>query len=141
MTTWYHFLVTRLLYCHPTVKHVELHLYAQVTYFAIRAICLLFLRNLGGPLPRENTSGIARHNLSVTSLCIPQSSLDMFLGGESSPEPLDIILLAAFEFDIHQVIKECRWFLSSFCFEFLICIWLTSWFETKQHRNQKAGKL
>ncbi|ERE67241.1 nuclear pore complex protein Nup85, partial [Cricetulus griseus] len=37
-----------------------------------------------------------------------QSSLDMFLGGESSPEPLDNILMAAFEFDIHQVIKECR---------------------------------
>eukprot|EP00074_Homo_sapiens_P053273 XP_005257747.1 nuclear pore complex protein Nup85 isoform X4 [Homo sapiens] len=37
-----------------------------------------------------------------------QSSLDLFLGGESSPEPLDNILLAAFEFDIHQVIKECR---------------------------------
>lgn len=38
----------------------------------------------------------------------PQSSLDLFLGGESSAEPLDNILLAAFEFDIHQVIKECR---------------------------------
>ena len=38
----------------------------------------------------------------------PQSSLDLFLGGESSPEPLDNILMAAFEFDIHQVIKECR---------------------------------
>lgn len=37
-----------------------------------------------------------------------QSSLDLFLGGESSPEPLDNILMAAFEFDIHQVIKECR---------------------------------
>lgn len=38
----------------------------------------------------------------------PQSSLDLFLGGESNPEPLDNILMAAFEFDIHQVIKECR---------------------------------
>ncbi|XP_042306220.1 nuclear pore complex protein Nup85 [Sceloporus undulatus] len=73
MTTWYHFLVTRLLYCHPTVKHVELHLYAQ-------------------------------------------SSLDLFLGGESSPEPLDSILLAAFEFDIHQVIKECSIALSNWWF-------------------------
>ncbi|KAM6473325.1 nuclear pore complex protein Nup85 [Liasis olivaceus] len=73
MTTWYHFLVTRLLYCHPTVKHVELHLYAQ-------------------------------------------SSLDMFLGGESIPEPLDSILLAAFEFDIHQVIKECSIALSNWWF-------------------------
>ncbi|KAJ7316009.1 hypothetical protein JRQ81_002171 [Phrynocephalus forsythii] len=73
LTTWYHFLVTRLLYCHPTVKHVELHLYAQ-------------------------------------------SSLDMFLGGESSPEPLDTILLAAFEFDIHQVIKECSIVLSNWWF-------------------------
>ncbi|XP_015266227.1 PREDICTED: nuclear pore complex protein Nup85 isoform X2 [Gekko japonicus] len=73
MTTWYHFLVTRLLYCHPTVKPMELHLYAQ-------------------------------------------SSLDQFLGGESSPEPLDIILLAAFEFDIHQVIKECSIALSNWWF-------------------------
>lgn len=38
----------------------------------------------------------------------PQSSLDLFLGGKSRPEPLDNILMAAFEFDIHQVIKECR---------------------------------
>uniref|UniRef100_A0A8D2LE44 Nuclear pore complex protein Nup85 n=1 Tax=Varanus komodoensis TaxID=61221 RepID=A0A8D2LE44_VARKO len=73
MTTWYHFLVTRLLYTHPTVKHMELHLYAQ-------------------------------------------SSLDLFLGGESSPEPLDSILLAAFEFDIHQVIKECSIALSNWWF-------------------------
>lgn len=34
--------------------------------------------------------------------------MDLFLGGESSPEPLDTILMAAFEFEIHQVIKECR---------------------------------
>uniref|UniRef100_A0A670JGM8 Nuclear pore complex protein Nup85 n=1 Tax=Podarcis muralis TaxID=64176 RepID=A0A670JGM8_PODMU len=73
MTNWYHFLVTRLLYCHPTVKHVELHLYAQ-------------------------------------------SSMDLFLGAESSPEPLDIILLAAFELDIHQVIKECSIALSNWWF-------------------------
>ncbi|XP_066471180.1 nuclear pore complex protein Nup85 [Tiliqua scincoides] len=73
MSTWYHFLVTKLLYCHPTVKHVELHLYAQ-------------------------------------------SSLDLFLGGENSPEPLDTILLAAFEFDIHQVIKECSIALSNWWF-------------------------
>ncbi|KAJ8786966.1 hypothetical protein J1605_023221 [Eschrichtius robustus] len=64
LSTWYHFLVSRLLYSHPTVKPTDLHFYAQ-------------------------------------------SSLDLFLGGESSPEPLDNILMAAFEFDIHQVIKEC----------------------------------
>ncbi|VTJ59350.1 nuclear pore complex protein Nup85 isoform X2 [Marmota monax] len=64
LSNWYHFLVTRLLYSHPTVKPIDLHFYAQ-------------------------------------------SSLDMFLGCESSPEPLDNILMAAFEFDIHQVIKEC----------------------------------
>lgn len=45
-----------------------------------------------------------------------QSSLDMFLGGESSPEPLDNILMAAFEFDIHQVIKECSIALSNWWF-------------------------
>uniref|UniRef100_A0A3P8RIE5 Nuclear pore complex protein Nup85 n=1 Tax=Astatotilapia calliptera TaxID=8154 RepID=A0A3P8RIE5_ASTCA len=62
--TWYHFLVTRLLFCHPTVKLTELHYYAQ-------------------------------------------SCMTMFLDSRSVPEPLDNILLAAFEFDIHQVIKEC----------------------------------
>lgn len=45
-----------------------------------------------------------------------QSSLNMFLGGESSPEPLDNILMAAFEFDIHQVIKECSIALSNWWF-------------------------
>lgn len=30
LSTWYHFLVTRLLFCHPTVKATELHFYAQV---------------------------------------------------------------------------------------------------------------
>ncbi|XP_047613557.1 nuclear pore complex protein Nup85 isoform X1 [Phacochoerus africanus] len=48
--------------------------------------------------------------------CYAQSSLDLFLGGESSSEPLDNILLAAFEFDIHQVIKECSIALSNWWF-------------------------
>uniref|UniRef100_A0A8D2PUJ8 Nuclear pore complex protein Nup85 n=1 Tax=Zosterops lateralis melanops TaxID=1220523 RepID=A0A8D2PUJ8_ZOSLA len=73
MTTWYHFLVTRLLYSHPTVKPMELRFYAQ-------------------------------------------SSMDLFLGGESSPEPLDLILMAAFEFEMHQVIKECSIVLSNWWF-------------------------
>ncbi|XP_012893544.1 PREDICTED: nuclear pore complex protein Nup85 isoform X1 [Dipodomys ordii] len=73
LSNWYHFLVTRLLYSHPTVKPIDLHFYAQ-------------------------------------------SSLDMFLGGESSSEPLDNILMAAFEFDIHQVIKECSIALSNWWF-------------------------
>ncbi|XP_069337804.1 nuclear pore complex protein Nup85 isoform X2 [Eulemur rufifrons] len=73
LNNWYHFLVTRLLYSHPTVKPIDLHIYAQ-------------------------------------------SSLDLFLGGESSPEPLDNILMAAFEFDIHQVIKECSIALSNWWF-------------------------
>ncbi|XP_062495848.1 nuclear pore complex protein Nup85 isoform X3 [Pezoporus occidentalis] len=73
MTTWYHFLVTRLLYSHPTVKPMELRFYAQ-------------------------------------------SSMDLFLGGECSPEPLDTILMAAFEFEIHQVIKECSIALSNWWF-------------------------
>ncbi|KAH0629481.1 hypothetical protein JD844_011571 [Phrynosoma platyrhinos] len=50
----------------------------------------------------------------METLC--KSSLDLFLGGESSPEPLDSILLAAFEFDIHQVIKECSIALSNWWF-------------------------
>uniref|UniRef100_A0A8C3YLZ3 Nuclear pore complex protein Nup85 n=1 Tax=Catagonus wagneri TaxID=51154 RepID=A0A8C3YLZ3_9CETA len=73
LSNWYHFLVTRLLYSHPTVKPMDLHRYAQ-------------------------------------------SSLDVFLGGESNTEPLDNILLAAFEFDIHQVIKECSTALSNWWF-------------------------
>ncbi|XP_006199439.1 nuclear pore complex protein Nup85 [Vicugna pacos] len=73
LSNWYHFLVTRLLYSHPTVKPMDLYFYAQ-------------------------------------------SSLDLFLGGESSPEPLDNILMAAFEFDIHQVIKECSIALSNWWF-------------------------
>ncbi|OXB76973.1 UNVERIFIED_CONTAM: hypothetical protein H355_014795 [Colinus virginianus] len=77
MTTWYHFLVTRLLYSHPTVKPMELRFYAQ-----------------------------ARDT----------SSMDMFLGEESSPEPLDTILMAAFEFELHQVIKECSIALSNWWF-------------------------
>lgn len=70
LSTWYHFLVTRLLFSHPTVKPTDLHYYAQ-------------------------------------------SSMDMFL---SVPEPLDSILLAAFEFDIHQVIKDCSIALNNWWF-------------------------
>lgn len=35
--------------------------------------------------------------------------MTMFLDPRSVPEPLDSILLAAFEVDIHQVIKDCRY--------------------------------
>lgn len=30
LSTWYHFLVTRLLFTHPTIKPPDLHYYAQV---------------------------------------------------------------------------------------------------------------
>ncbi|KAM4598192.1 nuclear pore complex protein Nup85 [Polymixia lowei] len=73
MSTWYHFLVTRLLFSHPTVKPTELHYYAQ-------------------------------------------SCMAMFLDPRSVPEPLDSILLAAFEFDIHQVIKDCSIALNNWWF-------------------------
>ncbi|KAL6102829.1 nup85 [Pungitius sinensis] len=73
LSTWYHFLVTRLLFSHPTVKPTELHYYAQ-------------------------------------------SCLTMFLDSRSVPEPLDNILLAAFEFDIHQVIKDCSIALNNWWF-------------------------
>uniref|UniRef100_A0A3Q2Q8P3 Nuclear pore complex protein Nup85 n=1 Tax=Fundulus heteroclitus TaxID=8078 RepID=A0A3Q2Q8P3_FUNHE len=72
-TTWYHFLITRLLYCHPTVKPIELHYYAQ-------------------------------------------SCLTMFLDSRSVQEPLDSILLAAFEFDIYLVIKDCSIVLNNWWF-------------------------
>lgn len=71
--TWYHYMVTRLLYGHPSVKPIELHFYAQ-------------------------------------------SCLTMFLDSRSVPEPLDSILLAAFEFDIHQVIKDCSIALNNWWF-------------------------
>uniref|UniRef100_A0A3Q3J4L5 Nuclear pore complex protein Nup85 n=1 Tax=Monopterus albus TaxID=43700 RepID=A0A3Q3J4L5_MONAL len=71
--TWYHFLVTRLLFCHPTVKPTELHFYAQ-------------------------------------------SCMTIFLDLRSVPEPLDSILLAAFEYDIHQVIKDCSIALNNWWF-------------------------
>lgn len=73
LSTWYHFLVTRLLFNHPTVKPTELHYYAQ-------------------------------------------SCMTMFLDSRSVPEPLDSILLAAFEFDIHQVIKDCSIALNNWWF-------------------------
>lgn len=31
LSNWFHFLVTRLLYSHPTVKPIDLHFYAQVS--------------------------------------------------------------------------------------------------------------
>ncbi|KAG7325967.1 hypothetical protein KOW79_010892 [Hemibagrus wyckioides] len=71
--TWYHLLISRLLFSHPTVKPAELHYYAQ-------------------------------------------SSMDMFLDSHSAPEPLDSILLAAFEFDLHQVIKDCSIALNNWWF-------------------------
>ncbi|XP_060760323.1 nuclear pore complex protein Nup85 isoform X2 [Neoarius graeffei] len=71
--TWYHLLISRLLFSHPTVKPAELHYYAQ-------------------------------------------SSMDMFLEPHSAPEPLDSILLAAFEFDLHQVIKDCSFALNNWWF-------------------------
>ncbi|RXN01065.1 Nuclear pore complex protein Nup85 [Acipenser ruthenus] len=45
-------------------------------------------------------------NSNLETIC--KSSMDLFLDNRSAPEPLDSILLAAFEFDIHQVIKDCR---------------------------------
>uniref|UniRef100_A0A673XV44 Nuclear pore complex protein Nup85 n=1 Tax=Salmo trutta TaxID=8032 RepID=A0A673XV44_SALTR len=65
LSTWYHFLVTRLLFSHPTVKPTDMH---------------------------------------------------MFLDTRCVPEPLDSILLAAFEFDIHQVIKDCSIALNNWWF-------------------------
>uniref|UniRef100_A0A8C1ZVS7 Nuclear pore complex protein Nup85 n=1 Tax=Cyprinus carpio TaxID=7962 RepID=A0A8C1ZVS7_CYPCA len=73
LSTWYHFLVTRLLFTHPTIKPPDLHYYAQ-------------------------------------------SSMNMFLGPRAPPEPLDIILLSAFEFDLHQVIKDCSIALNNWWF-------------------------
>lgn len=35
LSNWYHFLVTRLLYSHPTVKPTDLHFYAQVSLSSV----------------------------------------------------------------------------------------------------------
>ncbi|XP_047563243.1 nuclear pore complex protein Nup85 isoform X2 [Lutra lutra] len=100
LNNWYHFLVTRLLYSHPTVKPIDLHLYAQGSLHSSPPVPLSLCFHLGIEWVPN----------------FPQSSLDLFLGGESSPEPLDSILLAAFEFDVHQVIKECSIALSNWWF-------------------------
>lgn len=39
LSNWYHFLVTRLLYSHPTVKPIDLHFYAQVSLSSGRSGC------------------------------------------------------------------------------------------------------
>lgn len=42
LSTWYHFLVTRLLFCHPTIKPPDLHYYAQVnTHTALMKLSLI----------------------------------------------------------------------------------------------------
>ncbi|WAQ96054.1 NUP85-like protein [Mya arenaria] len=62
--TWYHMLVSKMLYQRPTVKSVDLHYYAQ-------------------------------------------ASMDEFRGDGRMSE-MDSILLSTLEFDVHQVIKDCR---------------------------------
>ncbi|XP_062886911.1 nuclear pore complex protein Nup85 isoform X2 [Mobula hypostoma] len=73
LSTWYHFLVSRLLYSHPSIKPTELYQYAEVC-------------------------------------------LDHFFPYESRPDSLDLILLAAFEFNIHQVLKDCCLVLNNWWF-------------------------
>ncbi|XP_067913904.1 nuclear pore complex protein Nup85 isoform X2 [Heterodontus francisci] len=73
LSTWYHLLVSKLLYCHPTVKPTDLYQYAE--------ICL-----------------------------------DNFSTYGSQPDALDRILLAAFEFNIHQVLKDCSIVLNNWWF-------------------------
>ncbi|XP_069785475.1 nuclear pore complex protein Nup85 isoform X2 [Narcine bancroftii] len=73
LSTWYHFLVSRLLYTHPSIKPTEIYQYAEVC-------------------------------------------LDHFIPPGSRPDPLDHILLAAFEFNIHQVLKDCCFILNNWWF-------------------------
>ncbi|XP_048466830.1 nuclear pore complex protein Nup85 isoform X1 [Rhincodon typus] len=73
LSTWYHLLVSKLLYCHPTVKPTDLYQYAE--------ICL-----------------------------------NNFMSSGSKPEALDRILLAALEFNIHQVLKDCCVILNNWWF-------------------------
>lgn len=113
MTTWYHFLVSRLLYSHPTVKHMELHLYAQVTWGNVpwRAmlafpfllptcptppLCILpfHLVSVGGSIRAALLDDILfRHCMWTRHLCIqqphngaiPSLPLLLFLGGSIEP--------------------------------------------------------
>uniref|UniRef100_A0A4W3GEP2 Nuclear pore complex protein Nup85 n=1 Tax=Callorhinchus milii TaxID=7868 RepID=A0A4W3GEP2_CALMI len=73
LTTWYHYLVTKLLYSHPSVKPTDLHHFAEVC-------------------------------------------LDQFTRDSNGPDALDRILLSAFEFNIHQVLKDCSVALSNWWF-------------------------
>ncbi|XP_055510012.1 nuclear pore complex protein Nup85 isoform X1 [Leucoraja erinacea] len=73
MSTWYHFLVSKLLFTHPSVKPTELYQFAEVC-------------------------------------------LDHFIPYGSRPDPLDHILLAVFEFNIHQVLKSCCLVLNNWWF-------------------------
>ncbi|XP_078257347.1 nuclear pore complex protein Nup85 [Rhinoraja longicauda] len=73
MSTWYHFLVSKLLFSHPSIKPTELYQFAEVC-------------------------------------------LDHFIPYGSRPDPLDHILLAVFEFNIHQVLKDCCFVLNNWWF-------------------------
>ncbi|XP_075418316.1 nuclear pore complex protein Nup85 [Tenrec ecaudatus] len=112
--------------------HEECERYLQDGTFApsphLSLLCQILLGNEAVILEQKELLGNWYH-LMVTQLLYShptvkptelhsyaQSSLDLFLGGESSPEPLDNILMAVFEFDIHQVIKECSIALSNWWF-------------------------
>uniref|UniRef100_A0A4W3GDF1 Nuclear pore complex protein Nup85 n=1 Tax=Callorhinchus milii TaxID=7868 RepID=A0A4W3GDF1_CALMI len=75
LTTWYHYLVTKLLYSHPSVKPTDLHHFAEV-----------------------------RESMVFSGLY------------SNGPDALDRILLSAFEFNIHQVLKDCSVALSNWWF-------------------------
>ena len=123
LSTWYHFLVSRLLFSHPTVKPTELHYYAQVLQHTLHD-CITQHAMLSYDRKKRfkatidvsfiefgllcDRLSVCCYKVSVSWWCVLQSSMDMFLDMRNAPEPLDSILLAAFEFDIHQVIKDCR---------------------------------
>ncbi|XP_078063807.1 nuclear pore complex protein Nup85 [Mustelus asterias] len=73
LSTWYHLLVSKLLYTNPTIKPADVYQHAE--------------------------------------LC-----LDHFVSSGSKSDALDRILLAAFEFNIHQVLKDCSVILNNWWF-------------------------
>ncbi|KQK73440.1 nuclear pore complex protein Nup85 [Amazona aestiva] len=91
--------------------HEECQRYLQDGTFAsnshMESICKILLGDEDAILEKKELMTTWYHFLS---------SMDLFLGGECSPEPLDTILMAAFEFEIHQVIKECSIALSNWWF-------------------------
>ncbi|KAF3846441.1 hypothetical protein F7725_003519 [Dissostichus mawsoni] len=84
----------------------------------LEIICRLGMKTLAGHKELLALVSLPGHETTLQPPYSPthRSCMTMFLDSRSVPEPLDNILLAAFEFDIHQVIKECSIALNNWWF-------------------------